>query len=421
MKKKLISMLLCLSMAVTALAGCNSSTQEIRLEEEKQEINITFSWWGSDSRHEYTIEAIREFEKKYPYINVELEYSEFTGFELKTSVKMAAHTEADVMQLNYAWVDLYSHDGNGLYDLNKVSDIVNLGNYTETSLSYGMSNGVLNALPIALNGKVFIYNKAIYDKYGLEIPKTWDDLFAAAAKMKKDGVYPLDLDSSAVWFATVAYMEQKTGKKVIDDKNHFNFNESEVQQMLEFYLTMINEGVLDNPSERSDSKLKDGTYAGTLQWVTSAEKAGKSFEEAGGSAVYGDGLTQPGAKLSGWYVKPATMYAISANTAHPEEAALLLEFLVSSEEMATAQKLDKGIPSNTAAQAVLEENGLLTGAMYDASEVMEGMSPALMSPDFESSDFSNALKNAAIDVLYGKATVEEAAAVAYDKMRKAIN
>lgn len=416
MKKRWIGMLLCLAMAAALFGGCGQSG-DISLSEEKEEVSITFSWWGSDSRHEYTIEAIREFEKLYPYIDVQLEYSEFTGFQQKTSVKMLAHTEADVMQINYAWVDMYSPDGTGFYDLNRLSGTLQLSNYTDASLGYGESNGILNALPIALNGKVFMYNKTIFDHYGLSVPQSWEDLFAAAAVMKKDGVYPLDLDASGVWFVCVAYMEQMTGKPVIENRK-FNFTQAEVQELLEFYIRLVDEGVVENLNERKEAKIKEGLYAGGFQWVTSAKSYSGNIEAAGGQVVYGASPVLSGAARSGWYVKPATMYAISANTDHPEEAALLLEFLVSSEAMAEEQQLDKGIPSNTAAKAVLEKNGMLTGPMYEANEVVDATETYLMSPYFENSGFSNAVKNAYIDILFGKATVEEAAAAAYEAMVK---
>lgn len=118
---------------------------------------------------------------------------------------MAAHTEADVMQLNYAWVSGYSPDGTGFYDLNELSDILDLSNYTEEALSYGTINGHLDALPIAQNGQVFVYNKSLYDTYNLELPKTWDDFEKAASVMKKDGICPLDLGSVAMWFISTAY------------------------------------------------------------------------------------------------------------------------------------------------------------------------------------------------------------------------
>lgn len=418
MKKKLLALILCVSMAVTGLAGCSSSDGNIALSMEEEQIEITFSWWGSDDRHEYTIAAVKKFEEEHPNIKVNMEYSEFTGFQLKTDVKMRANKEADVLQINYAWVDRYSEDGTGLYNLNNVKDILNLSNYTETQLSYGMSNNVLNALPIALNGKVLLYNKSVFDSYGLDIPKTWDDLFEAAEAMNKDGVYPLDLEASAIWFLAVSYVEQSTGKAVIDEDNKFNFSLEDVKAMISFYKELVDKGVVMEVSKRNDSYIKDGTCAGTLQWITSVNKYSGFIEEAGGEAVLGDVPVKDGATRTGWYVKPATMYAISASTEHPKEAALLLEYLVSSTEMAKLQGLDKGIPSNAAAKQVLESEGMLEGLQGEASEVVDATDTILMSPYFENSALQNALKNAAIDVLYGKNDLDGAAQSAYEAMVK---
>lgn len=413
--KKLIATVLCMVLLVLNLTGCTSQN-EIRLSIEEEQVELTFSWWGSDDRHAYTIEAIKQFEEKYPNIKVNLEYSEFTGFQLKTDVKMRAGTEADVMQLNYAWIDRYSADGKGLYDLNQVSGNLNLNNYSKESLSYGYSANVLNALPIALNGKVFIYNKTIYEKYGLDIPKTWDDLFAAAQVMNQDGIYPLDLENSAVWFLAVAYVEQTTGKAVFDEENNLQFTKEDVQSMISFYTEMVRNGVVKEVSARSDSDISGGTAAGTVQWVTSAQKFGDYIKDAGGEIAYGDAPVLDGASRSGWYVKPATMYAISKNTAHPKEAALLLEFLVSSKEMATLQGVDKGIPANEEAKKTLDEEGLLTGIQYSATEILDETDTILMSPYFENSVYQNALKSACIDVLYEKSDLDTAAETAYQKM-----
>lgn len=421
MKKKLLALLLCVSIAVTGLAGCGSSDGNIPLSVEEERIELTFSWWGSDDRHEYTIAAIKKFEEEHSNIKVNMEYSEFTGFQLKTDVKMRANKEADILQLNYAWVDRYSEDGTGLYDLSKVKDVLNLNNYTDEQLSYGMSNNILNALPIALNGKVLLYNKSIFDSYKLDIPKTWEDLFKAAEVMSKDGVYPLDLEASAIWFLAVAYVEQSTGKPVIDENNKFNFSVDDVKAMISFYKELVDKGVVMEVSERNDKYIKDGTCAGTLQWVTSVNKYSGFIEEAKGEAVLGTVPVMDGAKRTGWYVKPATMYAISSSTEHPKEAALLLEYLVSSTEMAELQGLDKGIPSNAAAKKVLESKGMLEGLQGEASEVVDDTDTILMSPYFENSALQNALKNAAIDVLYEKSDLDSAAKTAYDAMVKDLN
>lgn len=126
-----------------------------------------------------------------------------------------------------------------------------------------------------------------------------------------------------------------------------------------------------------------------------------------------------GASRTGWYIKPATMYAISANTDHPSEAAELLQFLVSSEDMALQQKLDKGVPFNQAAKDILQANGELEGIMIDADNTIDNTDTILMNPMFESSALTNAFSQACTSVHYGEATIEEAAKTAYETMKSA--
>ena len=43
--------------------------------------DITFSWWGGDSRHEATEKAIEAFQTKYPSVTVSPEYGAWSGWE----------------------------------------------------------------------------------------------------------------------------------------------------------------------------------------------------------------------------------------------------------------------------------------------------------------------------------------------------
>lgn len=144
---------------------------------------INFGWWGNDERHDYTLQGIDIFEQKNPSINVNCTYSVWSGYERRNRICMRSGSEPDVMQINYNWISEYSPDGNGYYNLYDLSDYIDLSSYTENELSYGTVNGKLNALPIAYNSVVFFYNQDLLDRYGLDVPKTWDDLFAAAEKL----------------------------------------------------------------------------------------------------------------------------------------------------------------------------------------------------------------------------------------------
>ena len=201
------------AISLLALLSMYSCSEETVIKSQTEQTVITLSWWGNDKRNEYTIEAVQKFQKLHPEIKVKCSYSEWSGYESRNRIQMNSDTEADVMQINFNWLSQYSPDGNGYLDLNTVSDIVDLSNFSQDSLSYGTIDGKLNGIPIAMNSETIYVNKTLYDKYGLELPETWDDLFTASEVMKKDGVYAMSGASKSIWLYIMTYAEQVTGKK----------------------------------------------------------------------------------------------------------------------------------------------------------------------------------------------------------------
>lgn len=374
----------------TALAltftGCGQKTEVV---EEKERAEIVFSWWGNDNRHEYTIRAIREFEARHPQIKVIFKYGDWNGYEERTDIEMASRTEADVMQINYPWLYKYSPDGERFYDIYKNRGDIDLVSFSAEEEEMGTINGKLNALPTSINTSVFYWNKTMLDSYGLELPETWDDLFHMAEVLRADGIYPLTLEPKFAWILCTAYTEQQTGKAILNEDGSLGFGEAEFQQMLEFYARLIEEGVTTQPDSFERSYLSEGEYAGTLSWISSGDVCCEDAAANGYEMVAGDFLQTPGQTRSGWYRKPAQYYAVSANTKHPKEAVLLMHFLLNSEEMASQQKLEKGIPVSAKAQNYLKKNGLMQGFAYDAYQKMEEAADQInhMSPYFENEDW----------------------------------
>ncbi len=95
--KRVLAGMLCPGVEIGS-TGCTK--KEISLMTAEEKTDISFSWWGTDTRHDYTMAAIAKFEKLHPDIDVHLQYTEFSGYDKKTAIQMAAHTESDVMQIN---------------------------------------------------------------------------------------------------------------------------------------------------------------------------------------------------------------------------------------------------------------------------------------------------------------------------------
>ena len=409
-KKRLLKGLTGILFSLLMLTSCASAPVVVNQEEYTE---ISLSWWGNDARTEYTLAAVKKFEELHPDIRVKCSYSEWSGYQTRYKIQMMSDTESDVMLVNFNWLDKYSKDGNGYYNIYDLSENFDLSQFSESELSFGIRNGKLNAVPIALNTQTAYYNKTIYDRYGLAPPESWDDLFNAAQVMNGEN-YPISMPAKSAMFFITAYTEQQSGKTFMTDDGKLGFDKEELTTMFDFYTRLINAKVMPQVEYFDKNGIRNGSYAGAMAWLSDAENYMGPAREEGYEIVVGSyvGCSEG---VKGWYTKPATLYAVSAGTEHPKEAALLLDFLLNSDEISELQGIEKGIPLSRSSRYYLENHDKLKGLHYDAfllmSENIDSM--ALINPFMEDSDMLDIFQDACNAVLYGKATAEEKAAEIY--------
>lgn len=417
-----IIMIVAVFVFVLMRINMNYSTEET-IKSRQNEIKIRMSWWGNDGRHMYTMEGVNLFQEKNPGIDVAYRYGEWSGYEKRNKVWMESHTEADVMQINYAWLNEYSADGTGFYDLNELSEYIDLDNFTAEEKSYGTQNGKLNALPIAMNTHTFYYNQDVLDEYGVDVPTTWDDLFKIGSLAEKDDRYVLGMSKKQLFILLIAYYEQNYGTQMFNEDGTLAIDEEGIAFLLSFYKKMIEEHVLCPVDTFDRTKYMSGEIIGTMCWISDTKIYCDGLAETGANVSRGSYPLVNGAKSSGWYTKPATMWAISADTIHPKEAALLINFLLNDPEMAKLQQTEKGVPVSDAAIAALNEEGLSETNEYKAitemNEHQEDMH--LMIPNMENESIIDAFKSGADEYIFDKMTVEECAEQTYEAMKEVIS
>jgi len=397
-------------LSMVTLTGCSAASEEQVVSSNAGGTEISFSWWGNDPRHQYTMNGVDIFMEQNPDINVDYSYSIWSGYENRNKVLMNSRTESDVMQINFAWLSQYSDDGEGYYDLKELSDYIDLSQFSEEDLAFGMKNGKLNALPIAFNTTIFFYNKDIWDSYGLSFPENWGDLFSAAKVMSKDGVYPLGAVKKHAFLMLIAYEEQQSGMPMFDENNKLNFGDKELEDMLLMYNRLLDEKVLMPLEDYDRDALKNGKAASCMCWISDASNYCGAMAEGGGHPeVYGQ-IIDEGSKRTGWYIKPSTMYAISKYTEHPEEAARLVDYLLNSKDMAELQKTEKGIPVSHAALEVVKnmEDGM-SGYEVGASEYMTSHIDQmnLIQTPLEEGAIMDTFKSGGDDYMYDKGSLED--------------
>lgn len=404
------------------IVGCGeNSVSSENVKSVENEIEVSYSWWGNDPRHIYTMEALSKFAELNPEIKVKSVYGVWDGYEKRNRVRMNSKTETDVMQINYAWLTTYSSDGEGYYDLRELSDYIDFSNFSDEDLEFGEMNGKLNALPIAYNTPCLYYNKAIFDEYGLDIPETWDDLSEVAAVLGKHGIYTLGMTKKHAFLLMISYYEQTSGKRFFGENGEVLLSESELEELLDMYKKMIDEKILVPLGNFERGMLTTGEMAGAMCWISDTGNYCGSIESGGGVPVLGEYLSVKGyTGRLGWYVKPATMYAISKNTSNPEQAAKLLDFLVNSEEVALLQKDEKGIPVSKTVLNVLVENDILNGMSFDANQKMldERERLSVMIPIMEDEAIIDVFKEQMDAYAYEKVGGAEAAHTLYENLHK---
>lgn len=360
---------------------------------------LTISWWGGDTRHSATLEALEAFEAKYPGIEVVdgATYSAWDGWEEKMATAFAAGTAQDVNQINWNWITQYDSDGSAFVDLNDYANVIDLSQIDSKYLDMcNAPDGSLAALPISMTGRIFYWDKTTFDEVGVEIPTTLADLKECGAAFEAYGedYYPLALGEYDRMILMVHYLESVYGDDWVTDGT-LNYTVDQVKEGLQFIQdledshvmptieTMIGDGAatLDqNPN------WIDGHYAGIFEWDSSASKFSAAAE--GREIIVGDYLTDLG-DYKGGFSKVSMCWAIASSCQHPKEAALLVDFLMNDEEAAKILTSERGIPVSQSALKVCTDEGLLDPVTAEANgKVLAWVSNSL-DPYFEDSQLKS--------------------------------
>lgn len=361
-------------------------------------VELKFSWWGGDSRHAATEEAIKAFEAKYPNITVTPEYGAWTGWEEKQSLNILGGNAADVMQINWNWIESYSQGGKSFANLEDYSDVLDLTQFSPESLNLCKVEDKLMAVPISLTGRLFYWNKTAFDEVGVAIPTDLDSLYAAgeAFKAKDPDMYPLALGEYDRMILMVYYLESKYGKNWVED-GAINYTEDEVKDGMDFITELETKHVIPTlatiQGDMADSldknaKWIDGKYAGIFEWDSSASKFKSALEgsvnKPGQEFVVGEFVKM--GDNNGGFTKISMAFAVAGSSQHPKEAAMLINFLLNEEEGVKITSTERGIPCSAAGLKILEDNKLGDALTIEANTKVMDYSKFTLDSKFEHND-----------------------------------
>lgn len=191
--KLLLTIGITLIMSSTLLSGCGTSSAD----NGKVQLEV-FSTKPENKNILQTM--INNFNKQNPNIEVTLSSPADPATVLKT--RLTKNDVPDVMGLGGDAVN-YGQ----LADADMLSDLTNESFTKQIDKSYldmlkqleEKPDNKVYAIPYATNASGVIYNKDLFAKLGLRIPKTWDELMVVCKKIKASGGTPFYLTLKDSW------------------------------------------------------------------------------------------------------------------------------------------------------------------------------------------------------------------------------
>jgi multiple sugar transport system substrate-binding protein len=203
---------------------------------------------------------VAEFEKQYPNVKVDLVNTQGAGTS-NTKVQnaiAAGKGVPDVTQVEYQSLPLFQLSG-ALLDLSKYGFGDLKDKYTAATWNAVSQNGGIWGLPQDSAPMALFYNKEVFDKFGLTVPKTWDEYIADAKKLHDADPSKWLIDDAGDAGVATSLMWQAGGKpfKVDGSKVTINLQDEGSKKYAQLYNQLIADGSLGTIAGWSDEWYKD--------------------------------------------------------------------------------------------------------------------------------------------------------------------
>ncbi|MCL1999514.1 MAG: ABC transporter substrate-binding protein [Turicibacter sp.] len=398
--------------------------------------SITFTWWGDQGRHDATNAIVQMFMDENPGVSIHTVYQPFTGFQEVLATDLMAGTEADLMQINFNWIELYSPLGTTFADLESLSAYLDLGNWDAGDIDMVRANGIVQAVPTGITARVPFMRRDIFEAAGLNVQdvNTWDDLMAAGrtiqAELGSDFFAMSSLGNASQAYLVFSWLEQYTGRQFVDANNQFNYSLEELTAGFQLIQDFIDNGVMPTGDFDSDPHNSvnplwiAGHYGGVFEWDSSINNWINNLE--GGEYVIEvrNNFTMDGALLSGVMARPSMAFAVSRNSQHQDVAASFLNFMLTDARAVEIMGTDRGVPSNNVALSIfmdLVDSGAISGAALDANAIHANVARTTMSSVYEFPEVREVYESQLEALHHGYITVAEAAQFVYDNIQAVID
>lgn len=200
------------------LTGCSNKDKSIDTSSNDEPITLTM--WTiateSDSAHNAFKSAIADYEAAHSNVKIKMEAFENESYKTKIKTAVAANELPDIF---FTWGGGFS---SSFIDTGKVLELDSYyENYKDelpkSALKYATYNDKIYGVTYITPISVIFYNKAMFEDYNLEEPKTWDELLNVCQTFIDNGITPFGVSVKEAWVLAM-FNDALTLKCVGDEK-----------------------------------------------------------------------------------------------------------------------------------------------------------------------------------------------------------
>lgn len=417
-------------MALGMLAGCGGGTGSSGSTSESSDgtVNLTFTWWGNQTRNERTQAALDLYSEQNPGVTFDPQFAEWNDYWDKLATAAAGHSLPDIVQMDYSYLEQYVSNGL-LVDLTPYIEdgTINVDNVDEGILNSGKVGDGIYALCNGVNVPALLYNKTLLDEAGITIKDnmTMDEFIAVCKEVYEKTGYKTNIA-----YGSDAYIDYfcRAYDEIIYESDSIGASQETLDAFYSLYEDGINEGWLIDPSVFAEVTVGSveqdpmvyGSSPETMSWCFLAYSNQLTATKSAAPEGMEIGMTTwPSADpAKSDFLKPSQFFAITVDSANPDEAAKVLDFITNSVECNNILLGERGVPISSEVSNAISENmseddrNIITFI----NEVVTPNSSTISPPaPTAASEAYNLNRNLVEKVCYGELTAAEAAQQMYEE------
>ena len=384
--KKLVALLLAILMVASVLVACGGSgSSGSDSGSGSKASSITVNIW--DSNQQKGIQEIADKWTETSGVKVNVEVVDWDNYWTLLEAGASGGTMPDVFWMHSNTAQMYM-ENDILLDLTSYVEkdsSIDLSKYYEGVKNlYTRSDGKIFALPKDHDTIALLYNKAIFDEYGVDYPTadwTWDDMYEAAKAITEGSngsVYGMAMNTSNNQDGWYNLVYSYGGKIITEDHKGTTIGSDEAKAGMEMMRKLLTVGAPQSvvAETGTDSLFQSGKTAMITQgsWMINSFYTAEFHDDYAWALlpyadVNGNGTCE---KEERWSAYNGLGWAANANVSDPESCYSLIAYFCSEE----GQKLQA-------------EKGVTMGGMTGVSDAFANAFPGMdISPFLEAEDYS---------------------------------